>query len=805
MLDALRQDLVYAVRRLRRSPGPALVAVVTLTIGIGATSAIFSVVDGVLLRPLPYRDPDRLVAVFAHETSRGDRRSPTSPADFLEWRRTSRALEGLTAAHPWSPVLRGRGHAEQLQALKATPGLFDLLGVAPAIGHAFDGAGDELQVVLGHALWQRRFGGDPGIVGQTLVLDGRGYRVAAVMPPAFRFPPFWAEADLWAPLVLDAEQEASHSRFLRVFGRLRPGATLETAQAEMDVIGERLAGEWPRSNADVRVNVEPLREPVVGGARPALLVLLGAVGFVLLIACANVASLLLAQGFAREKEAAVRAALGASRARLVRLRLVESAVLALVGGVAGVGLARLGVSMLPRLGSVGLPRAEEIAVDGRVVAFALVLSLLTGVVAGLVPALRTSRLDLVPSLKQGERSLGESGHRLHDLLVVAECAMAVVLLVGAGLLVRSFLQLQRPDTGFDPKGLLTVGLTLSGSPRGQSERRPAFLAGLAEEVGALPGVEGAAFVNHVPIGGDTWRTRFSVEGRPAPDPADVPQAVMRTASAGYLSAMGIALVRGRAFDEDDRADATPVVLINQTLARRFWPDADPLGARLTLGRPDSDPTWRTIVGVVADARQSGPVDPVDPEILFPYTQDPVGWFQGTTLVVRTGGDPRALGEGAVARLRAAAPEVPVTRVRTMPELLSEALTRERFGALLMGLLSAVALALAVGGMYGVMAYAVGRRGREIGIRLALGARPGEVLVMVLREGVRLGVVGAGLGLAAALALSRVLRGQLHDVSPADPATFAGVGLLLLAAAALGALLPARRAARLDPVEVLRES
>jgi putative ABC transport system permease protein len=411
----------------------------------------------------------------------------------------------------------------------------------------------------------------------------------------------------------------------------------------------------------------------------------------------------------------------------------------------------------------------------------------------------------VPSLKQGERSVADHGHRLHDLLVTGECAMAVVLLVGAGLLVRSFLQLQRPDTGFDPRGLLTVGLSLSGSPRGESELRPAFLAGLAEEIEALPGVEGAAFVNHVPIGGDTWRTRFSIEGRPVPDPADVPQAVMRTASPEYLSAMGIALVRGRTFDEADRADSAPVVLVNQTLARRFWADADPVGARITLGRLDSDPTWRIVVGVFADARQSGPVDPVDPEILFPYAQDPVGWFQGTTLVVRTEGDPRALGEGAVAWLRAAAPEVPVTRVRTMPELLSGALTRERFGALLMGLLSAMALALAVGGMYGVMAYAVGRRGREIGIRLALGARPGEVLAMVLREGLRLGVVGAGFGLAGALALSRVLRSQLYDVSPFDPATFAGVGILLLAAAALGALVPARRAARLDPVVVLRES
>jgi predicted permease len=804
MIDALRQDLVHALRRLRQSPGFALMGVATLAMGIGATSAIFSVVDAVLLRPLAYRDPGELVALFAHETKQGGRRNPTSPADFLEWKKASLSLDRLTAAHPWSPVLTGRGPAEELPALKATPDLFDLLGMAPALGRAFHGPEDEHQVVLGHALWQRRFGGDAGIVGQSLVLDGQSYVVAGVMPPGFRFPPFWATgAEMWVPLVFDGRHAANHERFLRVFGRLRPGATIAKARAEMDVIGARLASAWPQTNAAVGVNLEALQEPVVSQVRPALLVLAGAVLLVLLIACANVTSLLLAQGLAREKEAAIRAALGASRGRLVRQRLLESVSLSLAGGLCGLALARLGVSALSGLGGVSLPRIEEIGVDARVAAFSLALSLATGLLAGLVPALRASRPDLVPSLKQGERLASSGGHhRLHELLVVGEFTLAVVLLVGAGLLVRSFLRLQRPDTGFRSDALLAVTLSLSGSPRAEGERRPAFLAELEQAVRAVPGVESAAFVNHVPIGGDTWRTPFGVEGRPAPAPADVPRAVMRTVTAEYLEAMGVPLLGGRTFDDRDRRESPAVVLVNQALARRLWPEGDPVGSRIQLA--GSEEPWRTVVGVFGDARQSDPVEPVGPEILFPYAQDPVAWWKGTTLVVRTAAEPRSVAEAVTARVRAGAPELPVTRVRTMRELLAEAVARDRLDTLLMALLSAVALALAGGGIYGVMAYAVGRRAHEMGVRMALGARAGDVQAMVLRDGLRLGAAGAALGLAGAFALSRVLRGLLHDVSPTDPVTFAGVGLFLVAVAGVASFLPARRAARLDPAAILRE-
>ena len=610
---------------------------------------------------------------------------------------------------------------------------------------------------------------------------------------------------MWVPLVFTAEHAADHQRFLRVFGRVRPGATIEKARAEMDVIGARLASAWPETNTAVGVNLEALQEPVVSRVRPALVVLAGAVVLVLLIACANVTNLLLAQGLAREKEAAIRSALGASPARLVRQRLIESVALSVVGGILGLALARLGVSALSEMGPASLPRIEEIAVDARVAAFSLVLSLVTGIVAGLVPALRASRPDLVPSLKQGERLASGGGrHRLHDALVIGEFAMAVVLLVGAGLLVQSFLRLQRPVTGFRSEGLLAVTVSLSGSPRAEGDRRPVLLEALEQAVQAVPGVESAAFVSHVPIGGDTWRVGFVVEGRPAPDPADVPRAVIRTATARYLEAMGIPLVSGRTFDEGDRKGAPAVLLVNQALARRLWPDGDPVGARLRLGGDSPEEPWRTVVGVFGDARQSDPVEPAGPEILFPYAQDPVAWFKGTTLVVRTLAEPRAVAEAVTARVRAEASELPVTRVRTMRELLAEAVAQDRLDTLLMALLSAVALALAVGGIYGVMAYAVGRRAHEIGIRMALGARATEVQAMVLRDGLRLGIAGAVLGLAGALALSRVLRGLLHDVSPTDPATFAGVGLFLLAVAALASFVPARRAARLDPAATLRE-
>ncbi len=718
----------------------------------------------------------------------------------------SRALDRLTAAHPWSPVLTGRGRPEELPALKASPSLFDLLGVEPALGRVFHSPSEEPQVVLSYRLWERRFGADSGLIGQSLTLDGKGYVVAGVMPPGFRFPPFWATAaELWAPLVFTAEDEANHGRFLRVFGRLRPGANLEQARAELSVVARRLETERPRSNAGVAVNVEALQEPVVSRARPALLVLAGSVAFVLLIACANVTSLLLAQGLSRGKEAAIHAALGASRSRLVRQGLAESMVLALAGGLAGLLLARACVSVLRVLAPDRLPRLDEIALDGRAVVFALSLSLGTGLLFGVLPALRASRADLAESLKQGERVAGGRRHRLHDLLVVGEFALALVLLVGAGLLIKSFLRLQRPQAGFRTEGLLTLDLSLSGSPYAEPARRPEFFRGLALRVGSLPGVEGVGFVNHVPVGGDTWSTAFTIEGQPAPEPRDTPQAVIRTTTAEYLGAMGVPVLQGRGFEASDRTDAPAVVLVNQALARRYWPGSDPVGSRIRLGSPGSDAPLRTVVGVVGDAAQANLIDAVRPELVFPYAQDPVGWYKSTTVVVRTSGEPRLLAAAVKAQVWSLGPDLPVTRVRTMPEILADAVGQDRFNTLLLGLLAGVALLLAAVGIYGVMAYSVGRRRHEIGVRMALGARATEVFAMVVGQGLRLGALGAALGLVSALGLSRVLAGLLHGVSPTDPWTFAGVALLLTAVAALACFLPARWAARVDPLVALRES
>jgi putative ABC transport system permease protein len=806
VIDALRGDSAHALRRLRRAPGVSLVAVLTLALGVGATSAVWSVVDHVLLRPLPYRDAGRLVAVFADETEKGEPRNPTSPADFEEWRRSSRSIDGLTAARAWSPVLTGRGLPETLSALKATPGLFDLLGVPPALGRTFGEETGDSQVVLSHDLWARRFGADPGVVGQTLTLDGREYVVVAVMPPGFRFPPFWATgAELWVPLAHDGAQEGSHDRFLRVFGRLQPRVTLAEARAEMDVVARRLAAEWPGTNATTAVNVEPLQEPVVSRARPALLLLAGSVALVLLIACVNVANLLLAHGLARAKEAAVRSALGASRGQLVRQWLVEAAAIAAPAGCLGLLLARGFVSLLPRWAPAGLPRVGEIAVDARGVAFALATALATALIAGLLPALRAAGSDVAGVVRTGDRGSGRGRHRLHDGLVVAELAMAVVLLVGAGLLARSFLRLQRPDTGFRADGLLAVSLSLAGSPQSVAERRPAFLDAVLERVRAVPGVDSAAFVNHLPIAGDTWRLSFALEGRPAPDAAERPLAVVRTATADYPKAMALPVVRGRAFDERDGARGEPVVLVNEALVRRYYAGGDPIGTRLKLGGVDADRPWRTVVGVVADARQSSLVEPVQPEILFPYGQDPVGWFAATTLVVRTAGDPGVLVASVEAQVRAVAPELPLPRARTMTQVLAEAIGQDRFNTLLLGVMSAVALLLAGVGTYAVMAYTVGCRDHEIAVRMALGAPSSAVLTMVLGDGLRLALFGAGLGVAGALALSRLLLSVLHGVSPTDPATFATAVAVLVGVAAVASLAPAVRAARVDPMAVLRET
>jgi putative ABC transport system permease protein len=805
-MDTLLQDLRYAARQLLRSPGFAAVAVLTLALGIGANTAIFSVVRGVLLRPLEYRDAGWLVALFSEERDGTEARNPTSPANFLDWSEQSKSFQEMTAAQPWSPTLTGRDAPVQISALKATPSLFALLGVQPLLGRTFPPgeavSGPEHVVVLGYGLWTRQFGADRGIVGRQIVLDGESYTVAGVMPPSFEFPPFWATgAEMWVPLTFTPEAAADRSAsYLRVFARLRPGVTLAQAKAEMDAVGARLRQTYPEANQGIGINVEALREPVVSGARPALLALLGAVGLLLLISCANVANLLAGRAAARERETAVRAALGAGRGRLVRQWLTESILLALTGGTGGFVLALWAVNALIALSPRGFPRLQEIRPDAGVLGFTILLSLLTGVVLGLIPALQTVKPNLMGPLRGRSRDTGL--RQLRRVLAGFEIALALVLMVGATLLTRSLLLTLHVDPGFRAEDLLTLKVSLAGSAHADPEQQIQFFRALTARVEALPGVRSAGVVNHLPISGDLWRTELGVEGTPVPED-ESPTTSYRVVSPKFFTTMGTPLLRGRWLEERDTKDAVPVVLVNQTLARRIWPGEDAVGKRIRLGGPRSRDPWLTVVGVVGDVKQQNLVDPVIPEVYFPYGQNPVSWFREATLVVHHA--PGATGLDAVIRREVAAIDrgVPVSSALSMRQVLSEHLRRQRLLSVLFGTFALTALLLCVVGVYGVVSYFVGQRTHEIGIRLALGAPAAGIVRLILGENAALAGTAVGVGIGVALLLTRFLGSLLFGVSPTDVWTFAGAALLLIAVALLASYLPARRATQVDPMVALR--
>jgi putative ABC transport system permease protein len=799
-LRHLTQDLRYGLRTMRRSPGFAAVAVFTLALGIGANTAIFSVVNAVLLRPLPYRDPARLVTVLH------DGWKPVAPANFLDWREQSRSFESIAAAQLWSLTLTGLDRPEQLDVLQTSAEMFQVLGVDAALGRTYgageDQPGREQVVVLSHGFWQRRFGGATDVVGRQVTLDGEPYTVVGVMPPDFQFAPFWAtHAEAWLPLNLGQRVNDRRGQSLRVFARLKPGVTQGQAQAEMETINRRLAEQHPRENEGLTVSVDPLHEKVVGKSRPALLIILGAVGFVLLIACANVTNLMLAKSALRQREIAVRIALGAGRWRIVRQLLTESLLLSVAGGGAGLLLASWSNTALASLSPDTLPRVRTASLDPSVLLFTLGLSVFVGLLFGLAPALRSTKSDLTESLKsraQGS-ARGRRHERVRQLLVVGEVAVSLVLLIGGGLMMRSFLRLTSVDPGFDPRGVTTATVRLAGPRYASDEQRAAFFQRLTTQLGSLPGVKSVSAINHIPLGGDVWTFGFKVEGRPAPPDGERPSAVYRVVRPDYFRAVGAALLQGRDFTERDDASAPGVVIVNEALARRQWPGEEPLGKRITVN--GESVKSREVVGVVRNLKQGEWASAPQPEMYLPHLQ--AASPRSMTLVIRAAPDTPEIGPGVRREVWAIDKDLPVSQVRRMDDVVAESVGPQRFNTLLIGLFAATALILATVGVYGVMSHAVAQRTHEIGVRMALGARGRHVLGMIIRQGLVLTLIGLAVGLAGALALMRVMNSLLYEVSATDPLVFGGVAAALTLSALLACYIPARRAMKVDPMVALR--
>jgi putative ABC transport system permease protein len=802
------QDLRYGARMLMKQPGFTLIAVITLALGVGANTAIFSVVNAVVLRPLPYHDPDRLVYVYRMQPP--VERSPVSVPAYLDFAAQQQAFESFAAHHSETFNLTDVDQAERVIGRRVTANFFELFGVSPARGRFFlpadDNADSARVAVISDGLWRRRFGGDGHVIGQTIKLNGEAYTVVGVAPPQFQFP---RRVEIWTPARLLGRGGVRTSNFLMMIGRLKDGVTKEQAQAQMNQIAAALARQYPSHNK-LSILLSPMLEEQVRDIRAALWVLLGAVGFVLLIACANVANLLLARSSARAREFAVRAALGAGRFRIARQLLTESVLLALLGGASGILLAFWGVDLLVAAAPANLPRVGEARIDTWALGFTLVISLLTGFVFGLAPAWQSSKTRLNEALKEGSRGAGMSWSQawLRRALVIAEIALSLVLLVGASLLIGSLKRLAQVNPGFETNNLLTADINYprrpaSAYPKGEEgerqrlQERGDFLRAIEQKVATLPGVQSVGVINDLPVTGELDSAgTFRIEGDPNVNWANDPQAEWKSVTPNYFNAIGVPLLKGRAFSEHDTSQSPAIILINETLARRFIPGEDPIGKRLiTFGRPHE------IAGVVGDARQGALNLPPSPEIYFPNTQRAFG--QQVSLVVRTNVDPASLGAAVRRAAQSVNPDAPVFRVRTMREVIAGSMAQERFNTILMTLFAVVAMLLGAVGLYGVMAYNVTQRTREIGIRVALGARRADVLRLVIRQGLRLVALGLTLGLIAALALTRLMKKLLFEVSATDPMTFAGVASLLALVALLACWIPARRAANVDPMVALR--
>lgn len=816
-MEVFWRDTIYGLRVMRKSPGFIAIAILALALGVGANTAIFSIVNAMLLHPLNYDDPDRLMMVWEKSAKRGFGEIPTSLPNFTDLRTDGKSFEDLGAFVDSSFNLTGGEQPERVIGVRVTATFLSMLGTRPMLGRLFlageDQSGAGRVLILSHHLWQRNFGANQNLVGKTVALNGDSYTVVGVMPPDFKLPPPFSatiassqyampRADFWVPLTPDALSQARDARTYFMIGRLKPGVTQVAAQAEMNLIASRLQKENPSIDADMEVSVIPLRQQVTGDIRLALIVLFGAVGCVLLIACANVANLLLAKASGRQKEVAIRITLGATRARIVRQLLTESMLLGLAGGVLGSLLAVLVLRQLVIFSPASVSMPENIGIDRQVLAFTLLLSLFTSLIFGLAPALAASKSDLNETLKEGGRgNTGSSAqNRMRGLLVIAEVAVALVLLIASGLMIKSFMRLQNVNPGFNTENLITLELELPESKYAGKDRQTAFQRQLVQHVADIPGVQSAATVDNLPFSGSEFNISLSMEGQPALGASERPRAFVRRVSENYFDTMKIPLRQGRAFAPTDNETTPGVAIINETAARRLWPNENPIGRRFKRGAPDSKYPWWIVVGIVGSVSHTALEVASQPEMYLLSQQAPDAKL---TLIAKTSSDPRTYVATVRREVSALDRDLPVSNIKFMDEIIAKSVAQPRVYALLLGIFAGLALILAAIGIYGVMAYSVTLRTHEVGIRMALGAQRMDVLKLIIKQGMILTIAGLVIGLIIAFAVTRVLASQLYGVSSTDPITFAVISVLLLLVALLACYIPALRATRVDPMIAVR--
>ena len=817
-METVFQDFRFAVRTLLKNRGFTVVAVVVLALGIGANSAIFSVVNSILLRPLPFKNPDRLVSIW--ETNKvpkfGLDKYPASAGDFVDWRDQNRVFDQVSGYYGQNFNLTGHNQPEKIAGLSVSGDFFEMIGVEPMLGRSFtpeeDKPGANRVVVISHNLWQDTFGSDPDLIGKQITLNDRNYSVIGIMPAGFNFPrgadvpSFFGAApktDIWSPMALGSDAKNERANYgMTVLARMKPGISIQQAQTGMDIVARRIEEQHKDFNEGSGVILVPLQEQMVGSFRKALLVLVGAVTFVLLIACSNVANLLLVRSAARQREIAIRTAIGASRWRIIRQLLTESISLSLFSGLLGIVLCEWSVRILPSIVPGKIPRLHEINIDARVLAFTLGVAFLTGVLSGLVPALQSSNVNLNESLKNGSKGLmgGIRQNRIRCSLVIAEVALSFILLIGAGLMIRSFASILRINPGFNPTNAVAMGISLPSSKYRGEQAQTVFFQQTLDQVRVVNGVQFAGIVSDLPLGGGDNAGGFTIEGRIPPPGSDGPVVSRRVASDGYFEAVGIPLIKGRFFNAGDNRNAPGVLIVGEAWAKKYMPEEDPLGKRVKMGGPDSDRPWLEIVGVVGDVRQRALEDENKPTVYWPFQQRGGG---SMTLVVRSTIPTANIIKGLQQAIWSVDKDLPVTDIKTMQQYIDDSVGQRRFNVLLLGLFALLALILAAVGIYGVMSYSVTQRTKEIGIRIALGAEVNSILSMIIRQGLLL--IGAGLviGVTGAIALTRFMTSLLYGVTANDPMTYVAISIILAGVALAANYVPARRAARVDPMVALR--